>query len=149
MIPSACAVRRGKTEARDDSGLISRGHTVSDARLACGGRSVAAGLALACLLAVAGCARPYRAPKTLASFGIGMLAGCAAIWVAGDRTDSRTLSRVGMAGSLAGATAIAAGGAWLAGSAGCRVDPDCPDEEACREIPAPPGREPYRQCSPR
>ena len=29
------------------------------------------------------------------------------------------------------------------------VYPDCPDEEQCREVPAPPGGIPYKQCIPR
>jgi hypothetical protein len=98
---------------------------------------------------LSGCERPYPGPKTLASIGVGVLAGSAALWVAGDRNNSRTLSRMGAAGVAAGAGAAVASGAWLAGQAGCRVDPDCPDDEVCREIPAPPGREPFRQCSPR
>jgi hypothetical protein len=106
-------------------------------------------LAAALTLAAAGCERPYPAPKTLASIGVGVLAASAALWVAGDRSQNLTLSRMGAAGVAAGAGAAVTSGAWLAGAAACRVDPDCPDDEACREIPAPPGREPFRQCSPR
>ena len=29
------------------------------------------------------------------------------------------------------------------------VGRDCAGDEVCREIPAPPGREPYKQCMPR
>ncbi len=28
----------------------------------------------------------------------------------------------------------------------CDVDPDCDEDEQCREIPAPPGGVPYKQC---
>jgi hypothetical protein len=96
-----------------------------------------------------GCERPYPGPKTLASIGVGVLATSAALWVAGDRNQNRFMSRTGAVGVAAGTAAAITAGAWLVGEAGCRVDPDCPDDEACREIPAPPGREPFRQCSPR
>jgi hypothetical protein len=66
-----------------------------------------------------------------------------------DRTHRPRAARAGMLGALLGAGLTAASGAWLAGSTGCRTDPDCPEGEACREIPAPPGREPYKQCMPR
>jgi hypothetical protein len=46
------------------------------------------------------------------------------------------------------ALAIAAGG-WMAGAVGCDADPDCDDAEQCREVPAPPGGIPYKQCVPR
>jgi hypothetical protein len=95
------------------------------------------------------CARPYRGPKTLAAIGVGVLATSAALWVVGERNHRRTMERVGVAGSLVGAGMTVGAGAWLAASTGCNADPDCPDDEICREIPAPPGREPYKQCMPR
>jgi hypothetical protein len=106
-------------------------------------------VALLALALGAGCARPYRTQKTLATIGIGLLAGSAAVWVAGERTNHNTITNIGMAGAAAGSLAAISAGVWLAGSAGCNVDPDCPDDEACREIPAPPGREPFRQCTPK
>ena len=78
-----------------------------------------------------------------------MLVGSAALWVAGERGDREQLTQVGAGRRGRRARRWpAAAGAWLAASATCNVDPDCPDDEACREIPAPPGREPYRQCMP-
>jgi hypothetical protein len=111
-------------------------------------------VALATLLALAlasplgaGCARPYKGPKALAGIGAGLLATSATLWAIGERRDRDTLTRVGAAGSAAGAVAALAAGGWLAFAAACKADPDCPDDEVCREIPAPPGREPYRQCT--
>jgi hypothetical protein len=78
-----------------------------------------------------------------------VLVGSAALWSVADRTTRPTAARVGLVGALVGAGLTAAAGGWLAGATGCRADPDCPEGEACREIPAPPGREPYKQCMPR
>jgi hypothetical protein len=112
-------------------------------------RLPALALTLALSLSSAACARPYRGPKTLAAIGVGVLATSATLWVLGERQDRRTLQKVGVAGSLVGAGLTVGAGGWLAASAGCIADPDCPDDEVCREIPAPPGREPYKQCMPR
>jgi hypothetical protein len=107
-------------------------------------------LAAVCLATVAGCARPYRGSKTLGALGVGLLASSAALWVAAERgRDRERLTNVAAIGSATGTALVVGAGAWLAASATCNVDPDCPDDEVCREIPAPPGREPYRQCSPR
>jgi hypothetical protein len=110
-------------------------------------------LLLALLLGASGasgCARPFRGPKTLAAIGVGVLAASAALWVAGERSsDHPGLARVGAAGAAAGALSEMAAGTWLAETVGCRVDPDCPEAESCREIPAAPGREPFRQCLPK
>ena len=104
-------------------------------------------LSLLLLLALAGgCARPYSGPKTLAAIGAGLLAGGAALWVAGERTSRNGLNKAGIGATAAGAGAAVAAGGWLAATTACRADPDCPDDEACKEIPAPPGREPYKQC---
>ena len=107
-------------------------------------------LALTFALSAAGCARPYRGPKTLGALGVGLLASSAALWVAAERgRDREQLTNVAAVGTAAGTALVVGAGAWLSASATCNVDPDCPDDEVCREIPAPPGREPYRQCSPR
>jgi hypothetical protein len=95
------------------------------------------------------CARPYQGPKTLAAVGVGLLAAGVTTWVVGERGDRSSVSAAGVAITTAGAAAAFAAGGWLAASVGCRADPDCPDTEVCKEIPAPPGREPYRQCVPR
>ena len=104
---------------------------------------------LAVALAAGGCANPYRGPKTLAAIGAAVLVGSAAVWAGGDRAGSKAAARVGLVGALAGASLAGAAGGWLASSTGCNADPDCPEGETCREIPAPPGREPYKQCMPR
>jgi hypothetical protein len=118
-----------------------------------GMRRFAVGAALAACLSLsmggAGCARPYRGPKTLAALGASVLVGSAVLWAVGDRVGGRPASRVGLVGAALGAGLAAGAGGWLAASVGCQTDPDCPEGEACREIPAPPGREPYRQCMPR
>jgi hypothetical protein len=103
----------------------------------------------ACLLLAGACARPYRGPKTLAAIGAGVLVGSAVVWAVGDRRDHRLASQAGLAGALVGASLASGAAGWLAAAAGCEADPDCPEGEACREIPAPPGHEPYKQCMPR
>ena len=113
-------------------------------------RSRAAGALLAASLMWAGsCARPYRGPKTLAAIGASVLVTSAVLWAVGDRMGEQPVARVGMVGAIAGAGLAATAGGWLAASAGCNSDPDCPEGEACREVPAPPGRDPYKQCMPR
>ena len=97
----------------------------------------------------AGCVRPYKGPKTLAAVSVGLLATGATLWVMGERGNRGALTNVGVATTAAGAAAAFAAGGWLAASIGCRTDPDCPESEACKEVPAPPGRDPYRQCVPR
>ena len=111
-------------------------------------------LALVACLAMAGalsggCARPYKGPKLMAGIGAGLLASSAALWAVGERTDRRGMVQAGAAGAAVGAAVALGAGGWLAAAAACKADPDCPDDEVCREIPAPPGREPYRQCTPR
>ena len=106
-------------------------------------------VALAVATSGGGCARPYQGPKLLAGIGAGLLAGSAALWAVGERTDRRRMVQVGAAGAALGAGVALGAGGWLAAAAACKADPDCPDDEVCREIPAPPGREPYHQCTPR
>jgi hypothetical protein len=104
-------------------------------------------LLLAALLAAApACARPYAGPKTLAAIGTGLLLGGSAGWVSGERTGTRALVVPGYTITIAGAAAIVAAAGWLAASISCRADPDCPEGEVCKEIPAAPGSIPYRQC---
>jgi hypothetical protein len=75
--------------------------------------------------------------------------GGGAGWIAGERANQSAATSVGFSLVVAGvALAIAAGG-WMAGAVGCDADPDCDDTEQCREVPAPPGGIPYKQCVPR
>ena len=104
---------------------------------------------LACLLAVllgTSCARPYAGPKTLAAIGSALVFAGSAAWISGERGAGRALTSTGAATTLVGAAAVIVAGGWLAGSIRCRADPDCPEGEACKEVPAPPGGIPYRQC---
>src|SRR5881394_976570 len=91
------------------------------------------------LLLAAGCVRPYRGPKMLAALGAGLLGSGATMWVAGRRGDHDALTSAGLVTTVAGAATAFAAGGWLAASIGCRSDPDCPETEACKEVPAPPG----------
>jgi hypothetical protein len=97
----------------------------------------------------AGCARPYKGPKTLAAVGVALLASGATVWALGDRGNHDAFTKVGVATTAAGAVAAFAAGGWLVARIECRVDPDCPEGEVCKEVPAPPGRDPYYQCVPR
>jgi hypothetical protein len=94
----------------------------------------------------AGCAHPYSGPKTLAAIGSGLLAGGGASWAIGERANNRGLVVPGFISTVVGAAAVVAAGGWLAASIGCRADPDCPEREECKELPAPPGGIPYKQC---
>jgi len=105
-------------------------------------------LAIAGLLG-AGCARPYAGPKTLAALGAGLLVAGGTTWVTGDHENHGGVAAAGMATTALGAIAMFAAGGWLAIGVACTEDPDCPRTEECREIPAPPGGVPYRQCMPR
>lgn len=98
------------------------------------------------LFTVTGCARPYAGPKTLGSVGAVLLAGGGATWIAGERADRHAVILTGLATTLVGAAAVIAAGGWLAATISCRADPDCPEGEACKEVPAPPGGVPYKQC---
>jgi len=100
------------------------------------------------LCSCVGCARPYAGPKTLAAIGTGLLAGGAVTWVAGERGNHENVATAGLITSLVGTAVVIAAGGWLAIGVSCQEDPDCPRNEECREIPAPPGGYPYRQCMP-
>src|SRR5690349_8069813 len=89
------------------------------------------------LLLTAGCAGHHRGPRVLAALGAVAVAGGSATWAAG------------FVSVAAGLCAIVVAGGWMAASVACEADPDCPDEEQCREVPAPPGGIPYKQCVPR
>lgn len=118
--------------------------------------TAALALALAIAVAVTGCRGLYSGPRAVASVGaLAIVAGSAA-WTAGERLDggsadgaSRPLVSAGFVAVVAGLAAIVVAGGWIAASVACEADPDCADEEQCREVPAPPGGIPYKQCIPR
>ena len=94
----------------------------------------------------AGCAGPYAGPKTLAAIGTTLLVGGGTAWAVGERTNRLGMVAPGFVSTVVGSLAVIAAGGWVAASIGCRVDPDCPEGEECKEVPAPPGGVPYRQC---
>jgi hypothetical protein len=122
-------------------------------------RSAAAtALAIAIVVAVAttGCRGLYSGPRTVASLGAFAIVAGTAAWTAGERLEggssdnvARPLVSAGFVTVLAGLAAIVVAGGWIAASVACDADPDCADEEQCREVPAPPGGIPYKQCIPR
>jgi hypothetical protein len=106
-----------------------------------------------CLLALAGggCTGRYAGARTLASVGAIAVAGGSVAWAAGQGLERNgdsgsALITPGFVGVAAGLVAIVAAGGWMAVSVACNADPDCDEEEQCREIPAPPGGVPYKQC---
>jgi hypothetical protein len=94
----------------------------------------------------AGCASPYAGPKTLAAIGTTLLVGGGTAWAIGERTNRSAMIAPGFISTVVGSLAVIGAGGWMAASIGCRVDPDCPEGEECKEVPAPPGGVPYRQC---
>jgi hypothetical protein len=95
---------------------------------------------------MSGCARPYAGPKTLAAIGTTLMVGGGTAWALGERTDHSSWVGPGFVTTAIGAAVVIAAGGWLVTSIGCRADPDCPEGEECKEVPAPPGGIPYRQC---
>jgi hypothetical protein len=92
----------------------------------------------------------------LASVGAVAVAGGSGMWAAGEDlqggshdSSSRGLVNAGFVTVLVGLAAIVAAGGWMAAAVACEADPDCPEDEQCREVPAPPGGIPYKQCIPR
>jgi hypothetical protein len=93
-----------------------------------------------------GCTGRYSGARTLASVGtLAVLAG-SATWASGEAFDRHAAVTVGFISVAAGLAAIVASGGWMASSVACTADPDCDENEQCREIPAPPGGVPYKQC---
>ena len=101
---------------------------------------------VAVTLASGGCAGRHRRPRTLATLGGAVALGGGAAWVAGERNDNRSSLAAGVVGVAVGIAAMVAAGGWMAAVVSCQADPDCPDDEQCKEIPAPPGGIPYKQC---
>jgi len=112
-------------------------------------------VAAAALLA-ASCSGLYAGPRTLAGAGAFAIAGGSGLWATGEalQGDSKpaatdAMVNIGFTGVIIGLAAIVIAGGWMAASVACEADPDCPDAEQCREVPAPPGGIPYKQCIPR
>lgn len=104
---------------------------------------------LAAALLMTGCSGPHKRPRTLAAIGAVLAVGGSGTWVAGERYDRVGLTTAGFLTVGAGIAALVAAGGWMALRVACNADPDCPDEQQCNEIPAPPGGIPYKQCMPR
>jgi drug/metabolite transporter (DMT)-like permease len=93
-----------------------------------------------------GCAGSYRGPKVLAAVGAALLVGGGTTWVVGERQDRSGTANAGLITAAIGAAAVIGAAGWLAASVSCEEDPDCPRGEECKEVPALPGRVPYKQC---
>ena len=92
----------------------------------------------------------------LASAGAVAIAGGTGMWATGEGLQggshtsvAQPMMNAGFVTLVVGLAAIVAAGGWMAASVACEADPDCPEEEQCREVPAPPGGIPYKQCIPR
>jgi hypothetical protein len=119
----------------------SRGRTVSK-------RAIVV-TALASLLAFGGCSGRFAGPRTLAAIGSLAIVGGGASWAAGETLDTprdTALVNTGFVAVAAGVAAIVVAGGWMATAVSCNADPDCAEDEQCREVPAPPGGVPYKQC---
>jgi hypothetical protein len=113
-------------------------------------------LALTIVLAGTSCAGRHAGPRTLAAIGAIVAGGGSVTWAAGEGleggshpTAAHALTDSGFVAVAVGLAAIVASGGWMAATVACDADPDCPEEEICREVPAPPGGVPYKQCVPR
>jgi len=113
-------------------------------------------IAVAFALVAAGCTGLHTGPRRLAGVGAVAIAGGSTTWASGEAVQggsheaaSRALINIGFVSVVVGLAAIVAAGGWMAATVACEADPDCPEEEQCREVPAPPGGIPYKQCIPR
>ena len=102
---------------------------------------------VACL--AAGCARHHAGPRVLAAVGAALLVGGGTTWIVGERQNQNATANVGLVTTAIGVGAVIGAAGWLAASVSCEEDPDCPRGEECKDIPALPGRVPYKQCMPR
>jgi peptidoglycan/LPS O-acetylase OafA/YrhL len=98
--------------------------------------------------ALSACATAHhRRPRTLAFVGAAAAVVGGGLWVQGERrSGSGTVPDIGLGLVAAGIVAMVVAGGWIAAEVSCQVDPDCEDTEECREIPAPAGGIPYKQC---
>jgi hypothetical protein len=112
-------------------------------------------ITLTLVVALGGCAGRHTGPRTLAAIGALVVAAGSVTWAAGERvaddhpSASTGLSHGGFITAAVGLAAIVAAGGWMAAAVACNADPDCSENETCREVPAPPGGVPYKQCVPR
>jgi hypothetical protein len=113
-------------------------------------------LAVAVALFAVGCTGLHSGPRLLASAGAVVVVGGSGVWATGEGlaggshdSASRPMINAGFVSVVVGLAAIVAAGGWMAASVACEADPDCPEAEQCREVPAPPGGIPYKQCIPR
>jgi hypothetical protein len=107
-------------------------------------------LSLVLALVLGGCAGRYKRPRTLAAIGAAVATGGTVMWAVGERRDDPgSLPAIGFVTVAAGVAAMVAAGGLIALEVSCLSDPDCDESEECREIPAPPGGVPYKQCMPR
>jgi hypothetical protein len=74
------------------------------------------------------------------------LVGGGTTWAVGAHKDQDGTANVGIITTAVGAAAVIGAAGWYAASTACEEDPDCPRGEECKEIPALPGRVPYKQC---
>jgi hypothetical protein len=107
-------------------------------------------------LMTAGCIGRHAGPRTLAAIGALAVGAGSATWATGEQLEggghasaSHAVVSGGFVSVAVGLAAIVAAGGWMALSVACDADPDCPEDETCREVPAPPGGVPYKQCVPR
>jgi hypothetical protein len=102
------------------------------------------------LVASAGCAGRHKGARTLGGIGTAVALSGTVGWAVGESLDDRssrdTFTRAGFTAVAVGIAAMIASGGWIALSVTCQNDPDCHETEVCREIPAPPGGIPYKQC---
>jgi hypothetical protein len=113
-------------------------------------------IAVAIALLTASCTGLHPGPRALATVGGVAVAGGTGMWATGEGLigDSKpaatdAMVNIGFVSVVLGLAAIVVAGGWMAASVACEADPDCPEEEQCREVPAPPGGIPYKQCIPR
>ena len=92
----------------------------------------------------------FKGPIRLAAIGGAAVVGGSTLWVVSERTSNAgNVPVAGLVTAALGMAAIVISGGWIAAEVSCQTDPDCDESEECREIPAPPGGVPYKQCMPR